>query len=64
MAIAMAIVNGGMLHVKDERGQILFSRPLAGGELMGYRGRTVTIRVGRIAYILDESGRTKSSMPV
>jgi hypothetical protein len=64
MAIATAIVSGGMLYVKDERGRILFSRPLAGGELMGYTGRTVTIRVGCIAYILDERGRTKSSMPV
>lgn len=64
MAIATAIVIGNMLYVKDGCGMVLFTKSILGGELMGYTGSAVTIRIGRLAYILDERGRTTSTMPV
>jgi hypothetical protein len=53
MVIATAVVIGNILYVKDERGQTLFTRSMVGGELLGYTGSTVTIRIGRLAYVLS-----------
>jgi len=64
MAIATAVVIGNMLYVKDKRGSLLFTKSLIGGELMGFTGSAVTIRIGRLAYILDERGRTTTTTPV
>jgi hypothetical protein len=64
MAIATAVVIGNMLYVKDERGRTLFARGMFGGELLGYTGSTVTIRIGRVAYVLNERGQTTTAFSV
>lgn len=64
MAIATVIVIGNMLYVKDKHGMLLFTKSFIGSQLLGYTGSTVTIRIGRMAYVYDERGRTLSTMPV
>lgn len=53
MAIGSAVQRGRSVHVYDERGWDLFSRL---GELHGYTGVTVTIKIGGSLYTLDERG--------
>ena len=60
MAISTAIQRGPSVYVYDENNRQLFSRS---GELHGYAGGSVSIRVGSTIYTYDDKGKQISAHP-
>lgn len=64
MAIANAVERGRWIHVYDEKGKQLFTRPIGSGPkdgLQGYTASTVNIRQGNWIITYDENGRQMRS---
>ena len=56
MSIAVAIQKGSNVYVYDESNRVLYTKT---GELHGYTGTTVNVRLGGTIYTYDERGATK-----
>ncbi|MGB9500350.1 MAG: hypothetical protein ACKVE4_11540 [Dissulfuribacterales bacterium] len=52
--------NSETVFVYDETGKMMFARQ---GKLMGWTSTTVTIKMGNMAYVYDEKGRSKLTRP-
>lgn len=59
--IGSALQKGSTVYVYDEKGSILYSKS---GDLAGYTGSTVSIRVKNTLYTYDERGFKKYSKSV
>ena len=51
LSIGMAVQRGSTVYVYDERNHTLWTRS---GELQGYTGTTVNIKIGSSIYMYDE----------
>ena len=60
MAIGTAIQSGSFVRVYDEQGRQLTT---VAGELYGFTGSTVSVKVGSFIRIYDEHGRQLSTRP-
>ncbi len=59
--IGSALQKGSTVYVYDENGHLLYTKS---GDLAGYTGSTVSIRVHNTLYTYDERGRMKYSKHV
>jgi hypothetical protein len=67
MPIGNVIQRGFAFYVYDEKGRLLFSRPVASGPnngIQGYTCETVNVRIGNMIYSYNEKGYQISMRPV
>ncbi len=61
LMIGNALQKGSTVYVYDEKGRTLYTKS---GELAGYTGSTVSIKVNNTLYTYDERGLKKYSKSV
>ena len=66
MPIGNALERASFVHVYDEKGKELFTKPAGnadGDGLKGYTSTTVSIRRASFIYTFDDKGRQVSAKP-
>ena len=65
MTISNAIERGRFVYVYDEKGRVLFTRPIGSGAhdgLKGYAADSISIRQGGMVATYDATGRQVRSV--
>jgi len=60
MAIAYAVLNGGSVFAKDEKGHTIFIQTGV-DQVLGNTSTTVTVKKGNTIVVFDERGKTIST---